>query len=59
VTKQLHLQLMDMDSANWNIVPKGIGIWDWASTDQRALEPMVMAMQAIPQLRSVGCNCIV
>ena len=33
--KQLHLQYMDMDAAIQHCT-KGIGIWDWASTDQGA-----------------------
>ena len=31
--KQLHLQFLDMDTAIAHCT-KGLGIWDWASTDQ-------------------------
>ncbi len=40
--KQLHLQYMDMDSAVTHCT-KGIGIWDWASTDESGEPDVVMA----------------
>jgi xylulose-5-phosphate/fructose-6-phosphate phosphoketolase len=45
--KQLHLQFMDMDAAIKHCT-KGIGIWDWASTDQGQEPDVVM----------VGCGDI-
>ena len=40
--KQLHLQYLDMDAAIRHCT-KGIGIWDWASTDQGSEPDVVMA----------------
>ena len=40
--KQSHLQYMDMDAAIRHCT-KGIGIWEWASTDQGVEPDMVMA----------------
>ncbi|HME36506.1 MAG TPA: phosphoketolase family protein [Candidatus Sulfotelmatobacter sp.] len=40
--KQLHLQFMDMESAITHCT-KGIGIWDWASTDEHGEPDVVMA----------------
>jgi xylulose-5-phosphate/fructose-6-phosphate phosphoketolase len=40
--KQLHLQYMDMDAAIRHCT-KGIGVWDWASNDQREEPDLVMA----------------
>jgi xylulose-5-phosphate/fructose-6-phosphate phosphoketolase len=40
--KQSHLQYMDMDAAVRHCT-KGIGIWEWASTDQGAEPDLVMA----------------
>ena len=40
--KQLHLQYMDMESAITHCT-KGIGIWDWASTDESGEPDVVMA----------------
>ena len=40
--KQSHLQYLDMDSAIKHCT-KGIGIWDWASTDDRAEPDVIMA----------------
>jgi xylulose-5-phosphate/fructose-6-phosphate phosphoketolase len=40
--KQLHLQYMDMDSAITHCT-KGIGIWDWASSDESGEPDVVMA----------------
>jgi xylulose-5-phosphate/fructose-6-phosphate phosphoketolase len=40
--KQLHLQFLDMDAAITHCT-KGIGIWDWASTDESGEPDVVMA----------------
>ena len=40
--KQLHLQFMDKESAITHCT-KGIGIWDWASTDEQGEPEVVMA----------------
>jgi xylulose-5-phosphate/fructose-6-phosphate phosphoketolase len=40
--KQSHLQYLDMDAAIKHCT-KGIGIWDWASTDQGSEPDVVMA----------------
>jgi len=40
--KQLHLQFMDKESAIIHCT-KGIGIWDWASTDEQGEPDVVMA----------------
>ncbi len=40
--KQPHLQYLDMDAALAHCA-KGIGIWDWASTDQNSEPDVVMA----------------
>ncbi|MCS7023597.1 MAG: phosphoketolase family protein [Bryobacteraceae bacterium] len=40
--KQLHLQYLDIESAMTHCA-KGIGIWDWASTDQGAEPDVVLA----------------
>jgi xylulose-5-phosphate/fructose-6-phosphate phosphoketolase len=40
--KQKHLQFLDMDAAIKHCT-KGIGLWDWASTDQGAVPDVVVA----------------
>ena len=40
--KQPHLQYLDMEAAVMHCT-KGIGIWDWASTDAGAEPDVVMA----------------
>jgi len=40
--KQMHLQYMDMEAAIQHCT-KGIGIWEWASTDQNGEPDVVMA----------------
>ncbi|MGB9455438.1 MAG: phosphoketolase family protein [Bryobacteraceae bacterium] len=40
--KQMHLQYMDMDAAIQHCT-KGIGIWEWASSDQSGEPDLVMA----------------
>lgn len=54
--KQLHLQYMDMDAAVKHCT-KGIGIWDWASTD-RGSEPDVVLASAgdIPTLEALAAS---
>ncbi|MGE3538588.1 MAG: phosphoketolase [Candidatus Tectimicrobiota bacterium] len=52
--KQLHLQYMDMETAQQHCT-KGLGIWDWASTDQ-GVEPDVVLAAAgdIPTLEALA-----
>jgi xylulose-5-phosphate/fructose-6-phosphate phosphoketolase len=40
--KQMHLQYLDMDAAIQHCA-KGLGIWDWASTDKGSEPDLVMA----------------
>jgi xylulose-5-phosphate/fructose-6-phosphate phosphoketolase len=56
--KQLHLQYMDMDAAIQHCT-KGIGIWDWASTDE-GVEPDVVLATAgdIPTLESLAASAM-
>ena len=54
--KQLHLQYMDMDAAIKHCT-KGIGIWDWASTDEGAEPDVVLATAGdIPTLESLAAS---
>jgi xylulose-5-phosphate/fructose-6-phosphate phosphoketolase len=54
--KQLHLQYMDMDAAIKHCT-KGIGIWDWASTDEGAEPDVVLATAGdIPALESLAAS---
>ena len=54
--KQLHLQYMDMDAAIKHCT-KGIGIWDWASTDEGAEPDVVLASAGdIPTLESLAAS---
>ena len=56
--KQLHLQYMDMDAAITHCT-KGIGIWDWASTDQGAEPDVVLAAAGdIPTLESLAASVL-
>ena len=56
--KQLHLQYMDMDAAIKHCT-KGIGIWDWASTDQGAEPDVVLATAGdIPTLESLAASVL-
>jgi xylulose-5-phosphate/fructose-6-phosphate phosphoketolase len=52
--KQVHLQYLDMDAAIAHCT-KGIGLWEWASTDQ-GVEPDVVLATAgdIPTLESLA-----
>jgi xylulose-5-phosphate/fructose-6-phosphate phosphoketolase len=56
--KQKHLQYMDMDAAVKHCT-KGIGIWDWASTDQGA-EPDVVLVGCgdIPTKEALAASCL-
>ncbi|MFM0290912.1 phosphoketolase family protein [Paraburkholderia megapolitana] len=52
--KQPHLQYLDMDAAVTHCT-KGIGIWEWASTDQHADPDVVMACAGdIPTMESLA-----
>ena len=54
--KQLHLQYMDMDAAIKHCT-KGIGIWDWASTDEGEEPDVVLASAGdIPTLESLAAS---
>jgi xylulose-5-phosphate/fructose-6-phosphate phosphoketolase len=56
--KQLHLQYMDMDSAIAHCT-KGIGIWEWACSDQGS-EPDVVMVSAgdIPTQEALAAICL-
>jgi xylulose-5-phosphate/fructose-6-phosphate phosphoketolase len=52
--KQAHLQYLDMDAAVRHCT-KGIGIWDWASTDEGSEPDVVMACCGdVPTLESLA-----
>ncbi|MFZ0663632.1 MAG: phosphoketolase family protein [Acidobacteriaceae bacterium] len=56
--KQLHLQYLDMDSAVDHCT-KGIGIWDWASTDAGHEPDVVMACAGdIPTQEALAATAI-
>ena len=56
--KQSHLQYLDMDSAIKHCT-KGIGIWDWASTDSGEEPDVVMACAGdIPTMESLAAVAI-
>lgn len=56
--KQMHLQYMDMDSAIIHCT-KGLGIWDWASTDQGGEPEIVMATAGdIPTLEALAATVL-
>ena len=56
--KQSHLQYLDMDSAIKHCT-KGIGIWDWASTDAGEEPDVVMACAGdIPTMESLAAVAI-
>ena len=56
--KQKHLQFLDMDSAIKHCT-KGIGIWDWASSDNGAEPDMVMACAGdIPTKEALAATVI-
>ena len=54
--KQLHLQYMDMDTAIKHCT-KGLGIWDWASTDLGSEPDVVVACAGdIPTLEALAAT---
>ena len=56
--KQSHLQYLDMDAAV-NHCTKGIGIWDWASTDAGKEPDVVMACAGdIPTMEALAATAI-
>ena len=56
--KQPHLAYLDMEAAVAHCT-KGIGIWDWASTDQGAEPDVVMACAGdIPTMEAVAATAI-
>jgi len=56
--KQKHLQYMDMDAAIKHCT-KGIGIWDWACSDQDAEPDLVMASCGdIPTKEALAAVCL-
>jgi xylulose-5-phosphate/fructose-6-phosphate phosphoketolase len=56
--KQLHLQFLDMESAITHCT-KGIGIWDWASTDEAGEPDVVMASAGdIPTLEALAATAL-
>lgn len=56
--KQLHLQYLDMDAAIKHCT-KGIGLWDWACTDQGSEPDVVMACAGdIPTLETLAASVL-
>ena len=56
--KQLHLQYLTMDEAIQHCT-KGIGIWDWASTDQGSEPDVVLACAGdIPTMEALAAAAI-
>ena len=56
--KQLHLQYLSMDRAIEHTT-KGIGIWDWASTDQGVEPDAVIATAGdIPTQEGLAASCL-
>lgn len=56
--KQSHLQYLDMDAAITHCM-KGIGIWDWASTDQQGEAELVLAAAGdIATQESLAASCL-
>jgi len=56
--KQLHLQYLTMDEAIQHCT-KGIGIWDWASTDQGSEPDLVLACAGdIPTMEALAAAAI-
>jgi xylulose-5-phosphate/fructose-6-phosphate phosphoketolase len=56
--KQLHLQYMDMDAAIAHCT-KGIGIWEWACTDQGSEPDAVMVSAGdIPTQEALAAICL-
>ena len=56
--KQLHLQYLDRDAAVVHCT-KGLGIWEWASTDLGEVPDLVMACAGdVPTLESLAATAI-
>jgi xylulose-5-phosphate/fructose-6-phosphate phosphoketolase len=56
--KQLHLQYLSMDEAIMHCT-KGIGIWDWASTDQNSEPDVVLACAGdIPTMEALAAAAL-
>ena len=56
--KQLHLQYLNMDEAIQHCT-KGIGIWDWASTDQGSEPDVIMACAGdIPTMEALAATAL-
>jgi xylulose-5-phosphate/fructose-6-phosphate phosphoketolase len=56
--KQVHLQYLDMEAAIDHCT-KGVGIWDWASSDQGAEPDVVMASCGdVPTLESLAATAL-
>ena len=56
--KQSHLQYLDMEAAIRHCT-KGIGIWEWASTDQNGEPDVVLACAGdIPTQEALAASCL-
>ncbi len=56
--KQLHLQYMSMEAAITHCT-KGIGIWDWASTDENGEPDVVMATAGdVPTMEALAATVL-
>jgi xylulose-5-phosphate/fructose-6-phosphate phosphoketolase len=60
--KQKHLQYLDMDAAATHVA-KGIGIWDWASSDDRGVEPdipdvVIAACGDVPTMEALAATAM-
>ena len=56
--KQLHLQYMSMDAAITHCT-KGIGIWDWASTDEGGEPDVIMATAGdVPTMEALAATVL-
>ena len=56
--KQVHLQYLDMEAAIEHCT-KGVGIWDWASSDQGAEPDVVMASCGdVPTMESLAATAL-
>jgi len=56
--KKVHLQYLDMDAAIAHC-KKGLGIWDWASSDQNAEPDVVMATCGdVPTMESLAATAL-
>jgi xylulose-5-phosphate/fructose-6-phosphate phosphoketolase len=56
--KQMHLQYLDREAAIVHCT-KGVGIWDWASTDRGEIPDLVMACAGdVPTLEALAATAI-